>query len=123
MIKQPNDGYLLTGAKEELTRRYPYLKIEFPAIRKAILRVETGEAGQTGLKSENITTDEWMNNVLCISDTMTVRDLEQRIEFHFNTPVLVFRNSGKFWIETRMTRDWTLKQQNDHGRDLAAGSK
>ncbi|HLI93920.1 MAG TPA: hypothetical protein VKU83_09930, partial [Puia sp.] len=58
-----------------------------------------------------------------ISDSMTVQDLEQAMAAYFNAPVLVCRKSGRNWIETRMTRRWTLKQQNDLGRDLSTPDK
>jgi hypothetical protein len=37
----------------------------------------------------------------------------------FNLSVQVFRKSAGTWIETSVTDDWTLKQQNDEGKDLS----
>jgi hypothetical protein len=52
---------------------------------------------------------------------MTVSELESLLLQLFGLPVQVYRKSGNFWMETRMTRDWTLKQQNEHGKDIASG--
>jgi hypothetical protein len=35
----------------------------------------------------------------------------------------VFRKSGNLWLETTMTDDWTLQQQNDHGYEISTGKK
>ena len=45
-------------------------------------------------------------------------ELELALRQVFDYPVQVMRKSGNFWIGTRMTGSLTLKQQNDHGRDL-----
>jgi hypothetical protein len=31
----------------------------------------------------------------------------------------VFRKSGKTWLETSVTDDWTLKRQNEEGMELS----
>ncbi len=126
MIKH-SDGrrHQLGEVREEFTRRYSYLKIETQPIgakgmrRTADSRVLPEKVSDDN--SDDKPTDDWLKQELGISDTMTVRELEDAVAERFGVQVQVFRRSGKFWIETRMTRDWTLKQQDDQGRDLAAG--
>lgn len=121
MIKHSDGGHLLINeVKEQFTSRYPFLKIEFPAVRPD-LRPVSGEISDKDTESRAAA--EWLEKELGLSDSMTVKQLEAAVSALLGLQVQLFRQSGKFWIEARMTRDWTLKQQNDHGRDLSAGSK
>ncbi|HEV2355463.1 MAG TPA: hypothetical protein VGR89_14540 [Puia sp.] len=118
MIKQRNRAALAAAISREFTRRYPFLRFEFPISHKPGSRNAQHTRDHNGLAAE-----EEARNVLekeiGISDSMTVQDLEQSMAAYFDVPVLLCRKSGKNWIETRMTRRWTLKQQNDLGRDLS----
>ncbi len=51
---------------------------------------------------------------------MKVRELEQALDKLFPLHAQVFRRSGNIWLETTMTDDWTLAQQNEHGREISA---
>lgn len=122
MIKHPDGRHpLFREVQEELTRRYPYLKVETPAVQTPGVRRTTDGHLLPEKSSGDGATGDWLDRILGIADTMTVQELEEAITALFGVNVQVFRRSGKFWIETRMTRAWTLKQQNDHGRDLDAG--
>ncbi len=57
---------------------------------------------------------------LDISDTMTVDELEHNIYNQFDLLAQVSRRSGNLWLETTMTDHWTLKEQNDHGREISS---
>lgn len=122
MIKHSNGGHpLLREVQEELTRRYPYLKIETPVIQIPGLRRTADVPVFPKKASGDESIGDWLDQKLRLSDTMTVQELEEAIAALFGVSVQVFRRSGKFWIETRMTRAWTLKQQDDHGRALTSG--
>jgi hypothetical protein len=54
-----------------------------------------------------------------INDTTMVGRLENEFLEKFGLHVQVSRQSGTIWLETTMTDSWTLKQQNDHGRELS----
>jgi len=54
-----------------------------------------------------------------LNDEMTVGELENSFLEKFWLNVQVSRRSGNLWLETTMTDKWTLKQQNDHGRELS----
>ena len=124
MIKHSNDGHPpLREVQEELTLRYPYLKIETPVIQIPGLRRTAVSPVFSEKAPSDKATDDWLKQELGLSDTMTVQDLEGAIAALFGVSMQVFRRHGKFWIETRMTREWTLKHQNDHGLALDAGVK
>jgi hypothetical protein len=58
-----------------------------------------------------------------ISETMTVKELEQTFRDKFGLTVQVSRKSGSIWLETTISDNWTLKQQNDHGSELSGPVK
>jgi hypothetical protein len=52
---------------------------------------------------------------------MTVTDFENALMDQFGLSAQVFRRSGNLWLETTITDYWTLKQQNEHGREITIG--
>ena len=54
-----------------------------------------------------------------VTAEMKVRELEQALDKLFPLHAQVFRRSGNIWLETTMTDDWTLAQQNEHGREIS----
>ena len=55
-----------------------------------------------------------------ITGAMKVTDLEKIFKNQFSLVVQVFRKSGKIWLETTITDNWTLDQQNNHGSELSS---
>jgi hypothetical protein len=95
-------------------KAYPYLKLDFyrvlePGFARRHLKT-TSTLKEAGLK---VTGD------IEIKDTMTVGELERAFKEKFGLQVQVSRKSGILWLETTITDKWTLKQQNDHGRELS----
>lgn len=103
--------------QQDFNRQYPYLKVEFykpdsnhKGSSKRLQLIHSLSIKNAGLmKSGKIE----------ISDTMTVGQLEDIFRSDFGLCVQVSRKSGILWLETTMTENWTLKQQNDHGRELS----
>jgi hypothetical protein len=54
-----------------------------------------------------------------ITGEMKVKELEKIFKDQFTLAAQVFRKSGNLWLETTMTDNWTLQQQNDHGREIS----
>jgi len=48
-------------------------------------------------------------------ETMSVTDFEQYMQAALGMEVQVFRRSGKVWLQTIDTDDWTLTEQNSAG--------
>jgi len=109
----------LSDIKGEFNAIFPYLKIEF------FKEPCTRNVGFT--KSRMITGEEKINQLnrrikngdLTFSNNTTVEELEQKIFKRFGLCVQVFRKSGKIWLETTATDNWTLEQQNEEGKSLA----
>lgn len=114
MILQILQGRTLKETQDEFNSAYPYLRIEFyrslePGFARRHLK-NTMPMIAAGLKQ---------NGELEINDLMTVGQLESAFRDKFGLQVQVSRRSGTLWLETTMTNNWTLKQQNDHGRELS----
>ncbi|HVS94854.1 MAG TPA: hypothetical protein VHE54_00160 [Puia sp.] len=109
----------LREIETEFNSIYPYLRIEFPkSAGVADPVVDGSEAKALRLKARDLLQSE-----VRVADGMTVKELEAAFVELFAVPVQIFRKSARLWIETKMTRDWTLRQQNDRGRELAPGEE
>ena len=56
---------------------------------------------------------------ITITPQMTVAGLEQNMNDVYGLSVQVFRKSGMAWLETSVTDNWTLEQQNKQGEELS----
>jgi hypothetical protein len=102
--------------EKEFNRMYPFLRIEFAKNsdgKSDAPTIETPDDEILRARAKHLLVDE-----LKTGDASKVSELEAALQQVFDKPAQVLRKSGNFWIGTRMTRDWTLKQQNDHGREL-----
>ena len=55
-----------------------------------------------------------------LSDATTVTEVEDIFRNRFGINVQVLRKSGNIWMEASMTGNWSLAQQNEHGREISA---
>lgn len=102
--------------EKEFNRIYPFLRIEFAKNADGKPDAPANETPDDDIlhaRANHLLVDE-----LKMSDASKVSELEAALQQVFDSPVQVLRKSGNFWIGTRMTRELTLKQQNDHGREL-----
>lgn len=56
---------------------------------------------------------------ILIDASMSVSELENMLSENFGIEAQVFRKSGKLWLETTMTDNWSLAKQNEHGREIS----
>lgn len=110
---------LTSDIQHEFNEAYPFLKLEF-FTKKAIAHSDysAGQRIQTVKKIGDIQlviTD----GTIEIEGKMKVKDLEKKLKDDFGLGVQVFRKSGNLWLETTMTDNWSLDQQNNHGRELS----
>lgn len=101
----------------EFNAEYPYLKIQF---------FKTGHMAFKGNdKKELIPVNtpigllKHHNGTIEISDDMKVSDLEQLFKQQLGLNIQVFRKSGRSWLETTVTDNWTLRKQDDEGQELS----
>lgn len=106
--------------QEDFNAQFPFLKIEFFKRGHAI---EEGSSASKmirtnqQLKENNAIKEEGQ---LDVSPSTTVASFEQELLSRFGLAIQVFRKSGNLWLETTMTDQWTLGQQNEHGREISS---
>lgn len=104
--------------KEKFSLTYPFLKLEFYKTSH-----QEGEAsGKVDLISEDVSINDIRKpeteGDFVFTPENTVTDLEQGFENKYGIHVQVFRKSRGLWLETTTTDDWTLKEQNETGKDM-----
>lgn len=99
------------------TNAFAYLKLEFlkggagsPSLKK-IFRHPGEAALGTGVRDGIVE--------ICIEKESKVYEVEKAFRA-VGLPVQVFRKSGDHWIETSLTSDWTLDQQNKEAEIFSA---
>ena len=111
---------LISEVQQDFSLTYPFLKIEFfkngntRRERYAFEKMIPHHLHVKDARSLNHGEGE-----LDFDDKTTVLDLEKAFMDQFGLSVQVFRRSGNLWLETTITDNWTLKQQNDHGREIS----
>lgn len=119
MVLTINDNQKLSDVKDEFNKLFPYLKLEF-------FKHKHG-SHQGNAKSDMLSTDltfkkarrKHSDGAIVVKENMSVADLEQLFQDVFGISAQVFRKSGRSWIETSVTDDWSLKRQNEEGRELS----
>jgi hypothetical protein len=110
--------------QKDFASSYPFLKIEF--FKNGAVRQDRYPAKQK-IDHQQKLKHAWYwkkdEGDLEIKDAMSVLELENAFIDQFGLSAQVYRRSGNVWLETTMTDSWTLKQQNDHGREITMGIK
>jgi hypothetical protein len=108
----------IKSIQKEFNKHYPFLKIEFfknyhkgqPLPRAFMLSVaeltKKLDAAHDG-------------GTININKARTVAEVEKEFEDLFGFSTLVFRKSGNVWVETTLTEDWTLEEQNMEGEQIS----
>jgi hypothetical protein len=118
MIIQLAKNRLIGEVREEFANGYPFLRLDFyknahgrpgASVKQKLNKLAT--LANAGLRHEG---------EIEIRDSMTVRELEGKLRKQFGLLVQVARKSGKVWLQTTKSDDWTLQQQNERGRELCA---
>ena len=111
----------ISDIQNEFNRLFPFLKIEF-FNNKSFARSNFSAShliphhrkiGECQLGIEDTAIE--------LENEMKVSDLEKIFKEQFSLAVKVLRKSGNLWLETTMTDNWSLQQQNNHGRELSTG--
>ena len=107
----------INEVQQDFNRHYPFLKIDF---------YKNNDGYSRSLKRQHflnsmpiVSAGLLKNGDIELNDMMTVGQLEKIFRTEFGLSAQVSRKSGALWLETTMTDGWTLKQQNDHGKELS----
>lgn len=122
MYLEINGERLISDIQQDFGAVYPFLKIEF--FRNGKIRRDRYPVNKLIPATQPVKT-AWHykqeKGQLTLSDGMTVTDFENALMDQFGLSAQVFRRSGNIWLETTITDYWTLKQQNEHGREITVG--
>lgn len=114
-----NDDRKIFAIQEEFNTTFPYLKLEF--FSKP--HTQGGGTAKKFMKPNSKTLGECRtihnSGDITIIPSMTVAELEQHFADVYGLGAHVFRKSGKSWLETTVTDNWTLEEQNKQGEDLS----
>ncbi len=106
---QIETGKQIKQIQTAFNTRYPYLKIEM--------------IKRQGSKPEAMKENEIIAKVpattISMGNQQTVARLEQEFLEKAGLRVKVYRKFCNVWIETILTYDWTLEQQNSEGKLLS----
>ena len=108
----------ISGVQKQFNDLYSFLRLEFfkqPPV-----------SGAGNAKNKMITYDMKLKDIQNISKSgeikvnsqTVVSELEKQFEKEFGLYIQIFRKSGKIWLETTATDNWTLEQQNEEGKSL-----
>jgi len=119
MIIHIDDGRKLNDIKIEFSEKYSFLKIEF--FKKA--HAEGDGSPKSELIEDDVTVGE-ISSVhndgdIVIIGEMKVAELEEQFESFYGIHIQIFRKSGKIWLETSVTDQWSLNEQNSTGKEMS----
>jgi hypothetical protein len=107
---------LAEDVKKVFTARYPFLKIEF--YRNPL----TNSQYKKEALPLNLPLIQLMKKpaktVINIGNNKTVAELENDFSL-IGLRAEIFRRSGNVWVETSLTDNWTLQQQNAEAEELS----
>ena len=114
MLLHLSPSRVISEFQDEFNQMFPFLKIEFYE--------KTGfGAGKIHLSHALTLKHAGLRHLgtIELSNTMTVAEFEKKMRDEFSLNAQVCRKSGSLWLETSFTDNWTLGQQNDHGKELS----
>ena len=118
MILEISDDQSIVLVKCRFNHCYPYLKIDF---FEKDLRIFVKERlfkpivdSTRMLKEFRIHSQNTYN--IQVNKEMKVNEIETAFEKTYGLRAQVFRKSGNVWLETTVTGNWSLEEQNRQGQ-------
>ena len=109
------EGSSLADITKVFTACYPFLKIEFykkPSV------VDTGKKEMLPVNQPSIQFYNKAKTIINIEKNTTVSELENDFS-NLGLKAEVLRKCGNVWVETILTHNWTLQQQNHEGEEIS----
>lgn len=118
-----DDKKTIADIQHEFNSAYPYLKLDFHAKPSRPGGVHSRKhVRNPGTRLAECRSTHTEGKVTIVPD-MTVFSLLQNLNDVYGLAARVLRKSGKTWIPTTLTEDWTLKEQNVQGEFLSRQGK
>lgn len=112
-----NKSLKISDIQKMFEKEFPYLKIEF--FTKKHQSYEGSPKSQMVDKNTPISKLTDKLGEIEIHEDMTVNEVERLFEEKLGLHVQVFRKSGRTYLETSVTDNWTLKKQNEVGKEIS----
>lgn len=108
-----NDNRQLKQIKEEFNEKFPHLKIEFFNEEHTV-----GEGSKlSSMYDDNLYLKDIRTvhneGELSINGNTKTSTFESNFKEKFGVNVQVWRKSGKMWLQTTTTDEWTLSEQEE----------
>jgi hypothetical protein len=107
----------ISDVQKQFNSIFPYLKIQL--FKKPHLNSQGSPKNEMINESILLSQLNHTDGNIEIDGEMTVQELESLFNNLFNLNIQVFRKSGKSWLETTITDNWTLNKQNEEGEELS----
>jgi len=110
-----NNNKTMNQIKQEFSLLFPNLKLEFynsKHDKKKGSPIKDRIKDNLHLGSVRKSKNE---GIFMITPKMKVSSLEQSFETYYGIHIQVYRRSGKQWLQTIETDDWSLALQNNEG--------
>jgi|GEM_PF-804857 len=104
--------------REEFNNSFPYLQLVFLSKKedaKGVVATEEIEPGARLIEVSGILKEGDIE----IRSTETVKEVERRFEKQYGLPVRILRKQKGVWLDTIVTDDLTLHEQNTWGREAS----
>ncbi|MDF2192394.1 hypothetical protein [Paraflavitalea sp. CAU 1676] len=118
MILHIHPERLISEIQQEFNDLFPFLKIELFAGEHGYQQPSPLERKLPRQLPMKFIARDIPAGDIELTDSMRVFELENIFHERFGINLQVFRRSGNLWLETTVTDSWTLKQQNEYGREL-----
>ena len=100
--------------EHEFSSAYPFLKISF------FTKADGPDSKEVDPSAELIEVSGVLKEGdISINSTDTVKEVEQKFEKQYGLPVHIFRKQKDVWMDTSITDDLTLQEQNTWGREAS----
>ena len=105
--------------QSEFNEIFPYLKIEIISMISQSKEFSLKDTFLYSRKTIEESSTIHNNGEIIVTSEMTVAELIRLFRETYGLTAKIYRKSGKAWLETSVTDDWTLKDQNQQGKDLS----
>lgn len=120
MMIQITSDRLVKDIQEEFNALFPFIKIDF---YKTAAIINQHKQKSNKLLSYHTMGGEnglYRSVTFVITPLMTVEELEALCQEQLGLFVQLSRKFGKSWMEISMTNNWTIREQNERGREICA---
>ena len=114
-----NDTMKIASVYEAFQKTFPFLKLEFYEKRNGVHGNKKFDQDEQRVLKE-FKYENANGKLITISPDTTVAFLEKAVSNYYMLTLQVFRKSGNVWLETTVTDNWTLEEQNKQGEAITA---